>query len=227
MASFKTHLTFGLALGIASIVLTLFFGLAPADWSLLALIGLMAVVGAILPDIDSDTGVPFHVTFGSLAITAGGLGLWYALKNFPGDYRWIAGLSLGAMFFVWVILGAVFKKLTHHRGMVHSIPAMAIAGMTIFSLAQFVGYREWDAFLLGLSMASGFSVHLILDEAFAAVNFNGRHFAPNKFLGSALKLKSNSAEANLTAYVILFFLSAYNFDALQGLFSRLHSILRT
>lgn len=225
MASFKTHLTFGIALGIASVILTLFFGFISADWSFLTLLALLAVVGAILPDIDSDTGVPFHVTFGSLAITAGGLGLWYALRHFSDDWRWIAGLPLGSMIFVWAILGAIFKKLTRHRGMVHSIPALAISSLTTFSLASLIGYAEWDAFLLGLAMACGFCLHLILDEMYAAVNFNGTLFVPNKCLGSALKLKSNSAIANTVAYVTLFFLVLLNGQTVVRLASEFKQLL--
>ncbi|MFA5185446.1 MAG: metal-dependent hydrolase [Patescibacteria group bacterium] len=226
MASFQTHLSFGIALGVASVGLTIFFNLVPADWSFLALLALLAVVGAILPDMDSDSGVPFHVTFGSLAITAGGLGFWYALRHFPGDYRWIAGLPIGAMFFVWVVLGTIFKKLTHHRGIVHSIPAMLLAGMAIFSLAGVSGYDSWEAFLLGLAMALGFTLHLVLDEIFAAVNFHGIPFVPNKELGSALKLKSNSLGANAIVYIPLFFLLLRSGGTIAQLTGRLFGIVK-
>ena len=226
MANFQTHLSFGVALGATSVVLTMFFGLVPADWSFLALLAISAVIGAILPDMDSDSGIPFHVTFGSLAITAGGLGLWYALRNFPGDYRWIAGLPLGAMFFVWIILGAIFKKLTHHRGIVHSIPAMILAGMTVFSLAVASGSDDWEAFLLGLAMSLGFTLHLALDEMYAAVNFHGTPFVPNKELGSALKLKSNSLGANAVVYVALFFLLLKNGETFYQLAGKLYGMVR-
>lgn len=226
MANFQTHLSFGLALGAASVILTLSFGLVSDGWSFMALLAILAVVGAILPDIDSDTGVPFHVTFGSLAITAGGLALWYALRNYPGDYRWIAGLPLGAVFFVWIILGAIFKKLTHHRGMVHSIPAMVLAGLATFSLASMLNFADWEAFLLGLAMALGFTLHLVLDEVFAAVNFHGTPFIPNKALGSALKLASNSAGANAVVYIILFFLVLKNGGTFVSLTEKLIGIIR-
>lgn len=226
MASFKTHLSFGVALGAASIILTLSFGLVSADWSFMALLALLAVIGAILPDMDSDTGIPFHVTFGSLALTAGGLALWYALRHFPGDWRWIAGLPLGAAFFVWAVLGTVFKKITHHRGIVHSIPAMLLAGMTAFSLAVVSGYADWESFLLGLAMALGFTLHLVLDEMYAAVNFHGTPFVPNKELGNALKLKSNSAGANAFVYIALFFLILKNGGTFAQLAGKLYGMLR-
>lgn len=226
MASFKTHFSFGVALGAASIILTVFFGLTAAGLSFLALLAIVAVIGAILPDIDSDTGVPFHVTFGSLAITAGGLSLWYALDHFPGDLRWIVGLPLGSMLFVWGILGAIFKKLTHHRGIVHSVPAMLLAGLATFSLASALHFAEWEAFLLGLAMALGFTLHLALDEAYAAVNFHGTPFVPNKELGSALKLKSNSAGANAVVYIALFFLVLKNGGTFVQLAGKLYGLVR-
>ncbi len=226
MASFQTHLSFGIALGVASVGLTIFFNLVPADLSFLALLALLAVVGAILPDMDSDSGVPFHVTFGSLAITAGGLGLWYALRHFPGDYRWIASLPIGAMFFVWVVLGTIFKKLTHHRGIVHSIPAMLLAGLATFSAASLFNYAEWNSFLLGLAIASGYLLHLALDETYAAVNFHGVPFIPNKELGSALKFKSNSMGANAAVYIVLFFLILKNGGTFVQLTDKLLKLVR-
>lgn len=226
MASFKTHLSFGIALGATSVGLTIYFNLVPANWSFFALLALLAVVGAILPDMDSDSSVPFHVTFGSLAITAGSLGFWYALRHFPGDYRWIAGLPIGAIFFVWVVLGTFFKKLTHHRGIVHSIPAMLLAGMAIFSLAGATGYDSWEAFLLGLAMALGFTLHLVLDELYAAVNFHGTPFVPNKELGSALKLKSSDMGANVAVYIPLFFLILKSGGMIFQLTSRLIGVVK-
>jgi len=226
MANFKTHLSFGIALGAASIILSLTFGLVPRDWSFLALLALMAAIGSILPDIDSDTSLPFHVAFGSLSITVAGLALWFTTAHFSGDYRWIIGLPLGAVFCVWVVLGNIFKHMTRHRGMVHSIPTMLLAGLLVFYLAFRIGYLDWQAFLLGLAISAGFLLHLILDEVYAAINFNGTLFVPNKELGSALKLKSASTATNMVVYVLLFFLLLQNGETVFRLSGSLVEMLR-
>ncbi|MDQ7814762.1 MAG: metal-dependent hydrolase [Patescibacteria group bacterium] len=212
MASFKTHLSFGVALGAACVILTLFFGLLTQRWDFLILIAVAAVVGSILPDIDSDTSLPFHVTFGSLSITVGGLALWLSFTRFPGDYRWIIGLPLSSVFMIWIVLAGIFKRLTRHRGIIHSLPVMALAGVVVFSAAIRLGIEDWEAFLLGLALSLGFLLHLVLDEAFAAVNFNGNIFIPNKELGSALKFKSASAGANILVYSALFLLTLDSWD---------------
>jgi membrane-bound metal-dependent hydrolase YbcI (DUF457 family) len=148
MASFRTHISFGIALGVLGAIGCMSFALAPEALSLPVLVGLATVIGAILPDMDSDTGVPFHVTFGSLALIASGLSLLYALKTFPGDIRFILGLPLGVLFGIWVILGWMFKKFTVHRGMAHSIPAAFLASLVTYSLAARLGFSLQESFFI-------------------------------------------------------------------------------
>ncbi len=210
MASFQTHITFGIALGMVGAMGFVALALAPDQWILPVLIGLAVIIGAILPDMDSDTGIPFHVTFGSLALISGGLALAYALKNFPNDVRYLVGLPFGVLFSIWVILGSIFKKFTIHRGMAHSIPAALLAAFITYSFATRVGFSLQDAFYLGSSMGLGYLLHLILDELNSLTNFQGRPFIPNKALGSALKFTSASTLMNFSVYGSLIFLLLAN-----------------
>ena len=204
MASFQTHLTFGVALGGALVAATVGFSLVDVDASSLLILGLLTVIGALLPDIDSDSGIPFHVTFGALALMTGGIALFFAYASTPEDLVRLAAYPLLTMFMMWVVIGGLFKKFTCHRGMAHSIPAALIAGLVLFSLARWVGIDEWLSFLYGVATALGYLSHLVLDELYAAVNFHGHFFVPNKALGSALKFFSHSRPTNVAVYGVLF-----------------------
>ena len=66
MASFRTHFSSGIVLGVLGSFLMLGFGIAGGAGFFAALF-IAATVGALAPDMDSDSGVPFHVVFGSLS----------------------------------------------------------------------------------------------------------------------------------------------------------------
>jgi hypothetical protein len=59
--------------------------------------------------------------------------------------------------------------------------------------------------------------HLILDEIYATVNFEGLKFSPKKSLGSALTLTAPSKTVTIVAYVILLVLIVYNLPLLSQL----------
>ncbi len=213
MASFRAHFSVGILLGVASVAGLVSFALAD-EASFFVAIFVSAVIGGIMPDMDSDSGIPFHVTFGVLSCIAGSLALLHVLKTTPHDYQLLIGYSVGAMFLVWVVGGAIFKRFTRHRGMAHSIPAAILAGLLTFIIAQKYGFRETDAFLLALSLTIGYIGHLVLDEIWAAVNFHGMPFIPNKAFGSALKFFSQDKLANACVYGSIFFLLVGNWDTL-------------
>lgn len=203
MASFRTHISFGIALGVLSAIGIASLALVPAEWSYLVLVGLMVTIGALMPDIDSDSGIPFHVTFGSLALVAGGLGALYAYTAWPGNYWLLLGVPVAAIFIVWGVIGVIFKKFTRHRGMAHSIPAAILAGLITFSVTTYLGFADWQAFLLGLALTAGYILHLILDEVWAGMNFHGQLFVPNKAFGSALKLVSHDHRLTVITYLAI------------------------
>lgn len=216
MASFRAHFSFGILLGIAAVAGIVSFALAD-EASFFIAVFVSAVIGGVMPDMDSDSGVPFHVTFGVLSCIAGSLALLHVLKTAPHDYQLLIGWPIGMAFFVWVVVGAVFKKFTRHRGMAHSIPAALLAGLVTFMIAQKYDFSEGDAFLLGVALTIGYIGHLVLDEVYAAVNFHGVPFIPNKAFGSALKLFSQDNMANVVVYGLIFFLVTGNWDDLSHL----------
>ncbi len=210
MASFRTHFSSGIVIGVIGIFGALMFSFANGAGFFAALF-VVAVTGAIAPDMDSDSGVPFHAVFGSLSAIAASIALWYAFREYPGDIRWIIGFPVASFVVVWGIVGNIFKHFTRHRGMAHSLPAALAAGLVIFFLAGKIGFDEWKSFLLGVAMSAGYLAHLILDEVYAAVNFHGTPFVPNKAFGSALKLTSHDRGITFALYAFLLFLLAGNF----------------
>jgi hypothetical protein len=106
----------------------------------------------------------------------------------------------GCYLLVRYVVRFLFQRLTVHRGMFHSVPAMLIAGLGVFLLHHGPDTRT-RMFLAGGTML-GFLSHLVLDEIYS-VNFMGFHFKLNKYAGSALKLFSPSWTATLSTYIIL------------------------
>ena len=107
-------------------------------------------------------------------------------------------------------LADMFRRITVHRGMFHSIPAMLIAGLLVY-----LGYPTRDLFLrlyLAGGVMVGFLSHLILDE-FYAVDFMGVKVRFNKYAGSAVKFGSPSWGATLSTYLLL---GVLGFLAWQG-----------
>src|SRR5262249_2595130 len=95
---------------------------------------------------------------------------------------------------------ALFKHLTVHRGMFHSVPAMFVAGLAVF-LLHHGGALVERLYLAGGTML-GFLSHLILDEIWA-IDFMGLKVRFNKYAGSALKFWSGSAVATIATYTLL------------------------
>ena len=218
MASFRTHISFGVALGVATVIATTSLALFPSpSVALYACLALAAVIGAILPDMDSDSGLPFTITFGSLSLIAGELAFLFALRSLPHDSWIVYAAPCFMILFVWFVLGGIFKRWTVHRGMAHSIPAAIITGLLLFLAVTHVGYSDWEAFLMGLSITAGYILHLILDEVNSLVNFHGTPFVPNAALGSALKFTSQDKRLTIATYAAISVLLVLNFDRLNPL----------
>ena len=129
MAGYREHITVSGTLGLA-------YGFAAAGMfafsitqSMIA--GILTWVAGMLPDLDSTTGRPVRELFGLTAALAPLLLLQHTSKlGISGDR---------AMLFALLLYGAVryggatvLGKLTVHRGMFHSIPALIIAAEITF-----------------------------------------------------------------------------------------------
>ncbi len=207
MASFRAHISLGIASGVLGVMGLISLALADEP-GFMTMVFVAAVLGSILPDMDSDSGVPFHVAFGSFSTIAAGLVAVRLMETAPGQWERMLIWSAATFGFVYLVLGYFFKRFTRHRGMAHSLPAALLTGLVTFFLAAHLSFVDTEAFLLALAMMAGYIGHLILDELYAAVNFHGTPFIPNKALGSALKFFSDDTAANLGVYGAILFLSA-------------------
>lgn len=197
MADFRTHITvsgvLGVGVGAAAVQP---FGFPPETAILAAA---LTTVGGMLPDLDSDSGVPVRELFSLAAVMA-------PLVMIPRLIQ--MGLTregvLASMLFGYVVirywLRAVFKRLTVHRGMFHSVPAMLVSGLIVY-----LGYHSDHLptrVLFGVGVMAGFLSHLVLDELYS-VDLRGLRVRLNKFAGSAVKLFSPSIPGTATCYAVL------------------------
>jgi membrane-bound metal-dependent hydrolase YbcI (DUF457 family) len=197
MASFRGHLAFSASLGAAYGALSYWqLGL---DWGTAALCAGITAVGGMLPDLDSDSGVPVREMFGLAGVFIP-LILLRRFVQTGWDVERI--LVLLGVTFVRIRYGLafVFKRLTVHRGMFHSIPGMLIAGIATFLMYKTDSLRP--RLFISAGVTIGFFSHLLLDEI-CAVDFRGLKPKLNQFAGSALKFGSKSYWATGLTYLTL------------------------
>jgi membrane-bound metal-dependent hydrolase YbcI (DUF457 family) len=197
MASYRGHLTLSGILGVAyGAGGTYYLGL---DWGPACLAGGMTALGGLLPDLDSDSSVPVRELFG-LAAAATPFLLFGRLESAGLDHERTLVVLAGIYLFVRYGVSALFKRLTAHRGMFHSLPAMAITGLAVYLLYH--SPSEGMRIYLAVGTALGFLSHLILDEL-CDVDFLGRRRNFNRVVGSPLKLFSRSWSATAFTYLVL------------------------
>jgi membrane-bound metal-dependent hydrolase YbcI (DUF457 family) len=196
MASYRGHLVFASALGsVYAGVAVLRWGL---DWGQAFLIAGLTTLGGLLPDLDSDSGVPVRELFGAAATVVPIL-LYHRLRDRFSVEQTLSILG-GVYLFIRYVVSALFKRFTVHRGMFHSIPALLISGLATY-LIYHNPEMELRWFMAGAVMI-GFLSHLILDEIYS-VDFMGARLRLNKYAGSALKLYSPSRAATAWTYAAL------------------------
>jgi len=197
MAGFRTHITVSGACGITYGG----FAVQPLGFSTEAgfLAAGITAVGGMLPDLDSDSGIPVRELFGLLAAV---VPLLFVRRLMHAGVSMEGILATMLFTYAFIRYGAanVFKRFTVHRGMYHSIPAMAIAGLCVY-----LAYSSPDRtirVLLACGVMLGFLSHLILDEVYS-VDWRGVKPKLKASAGSAFKFGSSSLVATATCYLIL------------------------
>jgi hypothetical protein len=167
----------------------------------------LTTLGGLLPDLDSDSGVPVRELFG-LAAAVTPFVLYKHLLDAGLTTEQTLVVLAGVYIFIRYVLSSIFKHGTVHRGMFHSLPALLIAGLVFY-----LGYHSSAArlshhadclvrLILAGGVMLGFLSHLVLDEIYS-VDFMGLHVKLNRYAGNALKLASKSWPATLTTYLVL------------------------
>lgn len=202
MALFREHVTVGAIVSMVAVVLAYFYALI-IDPLLLIFLFVASIVGSFLPDVDSDSGIPFQMVFGLATLAVTGVALLYVLALKPDDLRYLIGIPAAVLLGFWFIVGGIVKKFTKHRGIYHSLPALLIASVGTYLLVLRYGLDETTALVFAAAVGAGFASHLILDELHAGITLDGIPFNPNKAFGSALKLFTKSSGVNIATYTLL------------------------
>ncbi len=201
MAGFKTHITtstvLGVGLGSAAYV---GFGV-PLDQCVLAA-GLCSVSG-MLPDVDSDNGVPLResLAFGAAVVP---MLLLDRMRHMGLSADTMVLVAAGIYVVVRFGFGELLRRYTVHRGMFHSLPAAAIFAELAFLMCDCPD-MSLRLFKAG-AVTAGFLSHLVLDEIWS-IQVKGVRVRVKRSFGTALKLWGDNAWANLSCYGKLILLS--------------------
>lgn len=196
MANFRTHIGFSTTLGCGYAGLGYLLG-APAETAVLA--GGLCGISGMLPDIDSDKGIPLRETMAFAAAVVPLLSI---------DRMQVLGLSYesivlaGAGIYLTIRFGVarLLATYTVHRGMFHSIPAALVVAGLAFLLTG-CGNLELRYYKAG-AVLLGYVSHLVLDEVYS-VEFSRGRFRLKRSFGTALKWWSRSLWANISTYAKL------------------------
>lgn len=191
MAGFRTHITTSCGLGVVYGGAGLAVGL-PIESCLLA--GGMCGLAGMLPDLDSDSGVPFRETTAFVAAITPML----LVDRFHHMGFTVEEMALyGAIIYLAIRFGVfrLLKLYTVHRGMFHSIPALIIAGQIAFLLCTCSDL--YLRFFKAGGVMLGFASHLFLDEIYS---IDARRLRVKKSFGTAFKLFSPKLWPNVSAY---------------------------
>lgn len=201
MAAYREHITvsgtLGGAYGFAAVFM---FGFSLSQAIIAAILGWIA---GMLPDLDSQTGRPVR----ELSAITGAVAPFMLLQHtnalgISGDRAMLFALLLYG--FVRYGGASVLGRLTVHRGMFHSVPALLIAAEVTF-LTYSSNDQRVRALMAG-AVALGFLSHLVLDEVYS-VQWDGTRIKLKKSSGSALKFLGKNPLPNGIAIGLLLFLT--------------------
>ncbi|MBU0551889.1 metal-dependent hydrolase [Myxococcota bacterium] len=166
-------------IGIISSTLPLLLFLPNADAVLAVVIPAHIVLHLVLrqvPYLEKATG-PWAMA--RVVIVALAIGLVFIWLRRPEEFKRLSLTVLAAVVLIQIAL-PIFKEITVHRGLFHTIPAMIAAGAGLYLVLD-GEYRLWAAG--GLTL--GGLTHLTLDEIFA-VDWSNQRL--KKSFGTALSV---------------------------------------
>ena len=212
MAGYKAHMAFGMvtATGWTFIGITLSL---VSVW-FLPLIFVATVVGAFLPDLDSDTSAPLKILLIIFSVLGSAVAGWIVFNQEDSSWLRLGRMSAFSGLFIYYGIGGIFKKLTNHRGIFHSIPAVVLSAMLTLTLLNQIDLDLNIKMMVSLGVGLGYLCHLILDELNSTVNLGGIPFIPNKSIGTALKLYAKNWKISLGVYGITGWLLFQNWDTI-------------
>jgi len=204
MANFNTH--FVVAGGASAIIsgTLLSMGVITPTESIMAFA--IGTFGGLMPDIDSDNSKAVEVGFTVLSLLITILLVFLT----SSIYSLVEMLIMSAIVFSTIRFGVIdiFRKISKHRGMFHSIPVALIWGLiTTILMHSFFGLNSLLSWVYGIMMSFGYIVHLVLDEIYSVDLGNKRMKKSSGTAFKFYKLKNATDKIqNVLIYMLLIFL---------------------
>lgn len=195
MASFNQHLSGGTIVG--SVGASTGFLFMDFSISQTATAFILGCLGAILPDIDSDTSKPIQFLFGYLGILLP-IGFLSALGSSHFSMENLLPLMVGGYFMVRYLISNLFLRFTTHRGIIHSIPAAILCGQITYLF--FINSTPEVRLAFALVTTVGYLTHLAMDEMWS-IDLSGLKI--KRSFGSALCFKSASKLGTFGIYLLI------------------------
>ena len=164
-----------------------------------AVAGTLCGIAGMLPDLDSDGGIPLREVMSFAAATAPILFI-NRLESLELKRNEIVLISIGLYLFVRFGVAGMIRKFTVHRGMFHSIPAVLIFGGITYLLTG--GRPAYERYVMAGGVMGGAMSHLILDEIYS-IEFSSGRWRTKKSFGTALKFWGGSSKSTMAAYAKL------------------------
>lgn len=206
MAGYRQHLAVsGLCGGAYAALTTVGLGLSPVQ-GLVA--GGLTWLGGLWPDLDSRSGRPVRELTSVLAAVVPVIAT-FRIRRFAGAEWFDADRAVLVAMVGYVVVryggAALLGRLSVHRGMFHSLPALIIAAEITWLLYP---NTDWPVRLvMAGGTAIGFFSHLVLDEAYS-VKWDGVTPRLKSSSGTALKWAGKDWRANAFCYGLLATLTA-------------------
>lgn len=202
MANFRTHLTVAVVASSAAAVAGFGVGLYGVSTAVFGAI--IGTIGGLLPDIDLRTSRPAKKFFAIAELFLATLMAILYASHHVGTDAVINALAVWVAVFCLLkyVIFEIFHRVTVHRGMVHSVPYMAVfALLVVYGAYHGLKLTALVSWLFGGFLLIGSLVHLILDELYS-VDVWGLKL--KKSSGTAFKFfESNKPIAYAVLYAIL------------------------
>lgn len=220
MAGFTAHLSTGAMAGAT----VGFYGFYTGSLKITEAfaVGVTGTIGGLLPDIDSDTGKPLQLLFQLVSVLVPVFLYSFFIEHFGRGVAFsICYFTLFYLFINYMVC-PVIKKLTAHRGVIHSIPFAVLCGEIAY-LSLFQGDQDFALFT-SISIFVGCMVHLTLDE-FNSIKFRGGIIPYlNSYSGTALTFTSKDIVSVLIVYTMIIVFGLGIFTKSNGSIQNLFNI---
>jgi hypothetical protein len=204
VANFNTHFVVGA--GASAMVTATLLSMENITSKEALMAFALGTVGGLLPDIDSSRSKAIELAFTLFAM----LSSIFVIFIQVGKYSLVEMFIMAGFLFILLRYGVIeiFRRVSIHRGMFHSIPAGIIWGISTVILVKHLFYIDnFIAWIYGIMVTFGYIIHLTLDEIYS-VDLKNRRI--KKSFGTALKLykiDSNFAIIQTaTLYIIIVYL---------------------